>query len=168
MKKIGKGAFTTAYLTTDNKVLLKSMDPIKECMALGWFPTCYLFPTVENTDQHNEFIMEYYPKVSSLKSNLSPRQWRLYKALRNLEPFQGKNKHMAYNHWWDQFGSLHSEFRNEKEMLQEALTAASNCGSDIAFEISPRNVATKNNKLVLLDCFFSISTLQMLSAQEIK
>ena len=159
MKLIGKGAFTKAYLTEDNKVFLRTVDPIKECMAYGWFPECYLFPTVELTDEIGEYTMEYYPKVSSIKNNVSPRQWRLYQALRKLDYYTGRNPNMMQDHWHKQFDSLPSEFRKEKEMLKHALDACANYGSDVCFEISPRNIATKGNKLVLLDCFFMSSKL---------
>ncbi|UZT50044.1 hypothetical protein [Enterobacter phage 01_vB_Eclo_IJM] len=41
-----------------------------------------------------------------------------------------------------------------------ALDACANFGSDIQFEISPRNVRAVNGKLILVDCFFLVSKLQ--------
>jgi hypothetical protein len=167
LKKIGKGTFTTAYLMDDKKtVLLKSTCPIKECMACGWYPDSYLFPEVNPTNKYNEYTMAYYPRVSSLKNTLSARQYRLYKALRALPFCSSENKHMSFHHWHDQFNSLPAEFKAEKQALSEALDACKNYGSDIAFEISPRNIAVKGRKLVLLDCFFSISKLQEVRANK--
>jgi len=53
MKLIGKGAFTKAYLMDDQTtVFLKSSCPIKEVMALGWFPDSSLFPVLCRGDEH--------------------------------------------------------------------------------------------------------------------
>ena len=39
----------------------------------------------------------------------------------------------------------------------DALRACSNYGSDVGFEISPRNIFIDNGNLILADCFFIIS-----------
>ena len=167
MKLIGKGAFTKAYLKDDNKtVFLKSVCPIKECMAYGWFPESYLFPTLESVG-NNEYEMQYYPKVTSLKQNLSKHQWELYKTLRNLNMF-GDFYTDKFTHWHEQFDTIPNKFSKEREALKEALDGCANYGYDIGFEISPRNVATKGKKLVLLDCFFSVSQLHKVRTGEIK
>jgi hypothetical protein len=44
--------------------------------------------------------------------------------------------------------------------LNEQIDGLMNYGADIRFEISPRNVAVKNGKLILLDCFFFASKLR--------
>ena len=44
---IGRGTFSRAYLRRDGRVLLKSDDPMKEAMALGFFPRSRLFPRIE-------------------------------------------------------------------------------------------------------------------------
>jgi len=160
MKLIGKGAFTKAYLQDNGKVLLKSVDPIKECMALGWFPEHRLFPTVEMIDT-GMYEMQYYPKVTSLKQNLTAEDWELYKELRALfDTYKASvNKYDGYSSWYKVFST--SDLPEEiKELLLEALDACANVGSDIMFEISPRNVAVDNGRLVLLDCFYQTSILQ--------
>jgi len=54
--------------------------------------------------------------------------------------------------WYKEFSKVTNiTLRNS---LQEAIDACANYGSDIKFEISPRNVAVKNGNLILLDCFF--------------
>jgi hypothetical protein len=44
--------------------------------------------------------------------------------------------------------------------MQDAVEACANYGSDVMFEISPRNVAVHNGNLILLDCFFIKSKLR--------
>jgi len=165
MKLIGKGQFTRAYLKDDGRVHLESICPIKECMALGWFPEHRLFPEIQR-EGDNGYDMPYYSQPRSLKTNLTPRQYRLYKALRALEGFCGPNSHNSFDHWHQQFQGLPVEFKVEKEALREAVDACGNYGSDVCFEISPRNVAVKGGKLILLDCFFMASALKTSYAKD--
>lgn len=167
MKLIGKGTFTKAYLLEcGTSVFLESTCPIKECMSLGWFPESTLFPEIERLDDIEKqskivytYKMEFYPKPLSLKTELEPREYLLYQELRKLKITPPMNRHLLFNEWHKAFNSLPDEFRLESEILREALDACGNFGSDIAFEISPRNVRVKNGKLILLDCFFSVSKL---------
>ena len=159
MKRIGKGSFTTAYLQDDgHTALLKSTDYIKECMAHGWFPESALFPIINFTDTPHTYTMEYYPKVKSLKDNLDPDQYLIYKQLRALLPCAKycSRPHDYHAMWHTLFDTLPSDL---KEVMKEALDACANYGTDVQFEISPRNVATKNGRLILLDCFFIQSQL---------
>ena len=161
LKLIGTGSFTKAYLRqSDNRVVLKSCCPIKECMSLGWFPTSRLFPKLTRTE-HDTYVMKYYPKVSSLKNSLDPAQYKIYKDLRkvmNLGWGQSSNDYDSFSHWYKAFEKL--ENRKLSKVMCEAIEACGNCGSDIGFEISPRNVAVNNGKLVLLDVFYSITKLR--------
>jgi hypothetical protein len=163
MKKIGNGAFSTVYKKSRSKVLIKSRDNVKECMALGWFPETSLFPRIERVGMSDcgewQFYEEkYYPRVKSLKNTLSAFEWEFYQELRKLHcsflhPYELIDK------WRKQFESLPNKFHHKKRMLLEAVDGLSNYGCDICFEISPRNVATQGKKLVLLDCFFMKSQL---------
>ena len=156
LKLIGKGAFTKCYQLTTKKVLLISNDPVKECMSKNWFPPCRLFPDVIQTDNNNEYTMKYYPRVTSLKRALTPRQYRLYSALRKIRKSNHMSTHTKCHAATD---TLPSEFRTERELIKKAIDALSNYGQDICFEISPRNVAVQSGKLILLDCFFMKSEL---------
>lgn len=164
MKLIGKGMFTKCFLKDSETVLLVSTDPIKECMAFGWFPDNDLFPVIERIDiddGRSMYEMEYYPRVSSLKNSLEPAQYEIYKTLRSLESIPPETRDNDAFYWW------HNEFdKIEDEELREAMKGAldgcANCGTDIMFEISPRNVAVKNGKLILLDCFFKCSLIREL------
>ena len=159
MKLIGKGNFTRAYLRQDGKVLLKSVCPIKECMSIGWFPESKLFPKLEyiDCDDHSKFYLtEYYPKVSSLKNSLNKNHWAMYKELQQLQKCFGVYKYDLLDYWQKTFPMIKN--KKLRETMMEALDACSNYGTSIGFEISPRNVATKNGKLILLDCFFQAET----------
>jgi len=153
MKLIGKGTHTKAYLRDDGKVQLHSNDPVKEVMALGWFPSCELFPIIELIDT-GVYEMDYYPYHSSLKNNLEPEQWQLYQDLRHLYHSVVNTKNPQ-----DMYAYLHNHFDKLLDkrivlLLQEALLACSNYSTAIIFEISPRNVKVNNGKLILLDCFY--------------
>jgi hypothetical protein len=157
-KLIGKGAFSRAYLLESGRVLLRSCCPIKECMALGWFPDSPLFPVLGRVD-YGVYEMEFYPKVSSLKNSLDEGEYEIYRTLKRLSdsrPFWERPDD-AYHAWYKVFDSeLIGDLR---DTMISALEACANMGSDIGFEISPRNIAVKDGKLVLLDVFFSIGKL---------
>lgn len=159
LKLIGKGAFTKCYKLNDTTVLLKSTDPIKECMAFDWFPDHPLFPKVSHSAIDGCYEMEFYPRVTSLKKNLDGDQYQIYKDLRDVFNNIGfsNNIYDSYDLCYKAFNQIENE--ELKELMLEALDACTNCGSDIAFEISPRNVAVKDGKLVLLDVFFMKSEL---------
>jgi hypothetical protein len=155
LQRIGKGAFSVAYLETETTVLVASEDPVKECMGLGWFPDSPLFPPVERI-AYGLYRMPYYQKTAKLKESLDPDQWAIYQTLRRIyvKHFHSNNDYDYLDHWRAEFGALaDSEL---KETMLECLDALSNYGADIGFEISPRNVAVKDGKLILLDVFYFI------------
>ena len=84
----------------------------------------------------------------------------MYKQLRAIDRAQSYicNPYDSYDRHYKAFSKLKNN-RLRTAML-EALEGCSNWGSDIGFEISPRNVAVNNGKLVLLDVFFSKSKLK--------
>src|SRR5690606_11228063 len=107
----------------------------------------------------SEYVMKYYPHVRSLKSNLEPYEYELYKELVRAY----NNNFYSYNYskilpidfTRSVISSVSHKFSKEKEFLLDALDGCSNYGSNIFFEISPRNVCTDNGKLILIDVFFS-------------
>lgn len=160
LKLIGKGVFTKAFLNVDNSVILISCCPIKECMSLGWFPNSELFPKLERVDcdTYATYTMEYYPRLKGgLKANLDTDQYAIYKALRDVNPKFELNPYDRASSLYAAFEEL--EDKDLSDVMIEALYACCNYGSDIGFEISPRNVAVKNGKLILLDCFYHMGTL---------
>jgi hypothetical protein len=155
LKLIGKGSFSTVYQLTPKKVLIKSVCYSKECLAL--FITGSMFPKIEKID-YNEYHCEFYPKVKSLKNSLLPSEYEIYKELKNL--YSSK----LFSDLKNNYQNLYSEFKKLKSkkastQLIGALDELINYGSDVKFEISPRNVAVKNGKLILLDVFFFKSQL---------
>ena len=167
MKLIGRGAFTKCYLKDDGKrVLLVSSDPIKECMAWGWFPVSTLFPEVKMIEV-GTYEMDYMPPTRGLKPYLDADQWELYQVLRGCyerTPLL-MNEYDLYHLWYEIFEAAIDKAETEviRSGLQDvigALDACADFGSDIQFEISPRNVRAVNGKLVLMDCFFLSSKLR--------
>jgi len=167
MKKlIGRGAFSKVYRSGDDDfVTIVTTDKAKECLSLEWHDDpAGLFPICEQIDSNFDagtytYKMEYYPKVSSLKNTLDPDQWALYKTLRGIDLGYTPNKYDLYSKVCTAFEALEIE-EDQKESLISMLDSLSNFGSDIGFEISPRNVAVKDGKLILLDCFFFVSDLK--------
>ena len=177
MKRIGNGTFTTAYLKDARTVLLKSEDPIKECMANGWFPSCRLFPKVKYAGLENTkegfawYEMKYMAPSRSLKRELDPDQWALYKAIRWSWLNVGWGTKSGFDWTYKMLANLkkhYPQYKRQHRQLLEAWEATMNYGSDIAFEISPRNVRAVNGKLVLLDCFFKLSTLKEVKKRKSK
>ena len=133
---IGAGLFSRAWRLPSGEVEVVSECPAKECMSLGWFPDHRLFPKIERvdirTDGFSVYRMPYYSQPRSLKGSVSPRQWRLYRALRGVYP--GMDSFTLK----ENLASLPGEFRAEKQALIEAVEAMENYGSDVGFEISPQ------------------------------
>lgn len=162
MTKLGKGSFTTAYLSENQKtVFLNSVDPIKECMAYGWFPSSNLYPKIKLSDNENyDYEMKYYEKVSSLKESLKPEHWKMYQELKSISDNMTfpSNKFECSFEYIKEFKKLKNK-RFSKALIN-GMEACMNYGTDISFEISPRNVAVNNGNLILLDCFFSLTALR--------
>ena len=167
LKLIGKGAFSKCYQLTDSTVLIKSSCPVKEAMALGFFPNSELFPTIERLeyDEESTYTMAYYAKTASLKKALDTDQWAMYKELRRVfkAPLCSHPHANRYELWRKSFETLQPALA---EIMIDALDGCTNYGLDICFEISPRNVAVKDGKLVLMDCFFMFDALQKVWARK--
>lgn len=164
MQRIGKGAFSIVYKKDEKTVFIKSKDNVKECMSMGWFPNTRMFPKIERVGVSDcgefQFYEEkFYERKLAPKKDLLPDEYEFYQALRNLNT-RCDNNYMRLDHWRNQFDSLPAKFKRKKKLLNEALDALSNYGTDICFEISPRNIAIHAGKLVLLDCFFFASALK--------
>ncbi|NIU02160.1 MAG: hypothetical protein GWN01_15020 [Nitrosopumilaceae archaeon] len=161
MKQIGKGTFSTCYQASKNTVFLKSVDPVKECMANGWFPNARMFPKVEHHKSLEGYTMPLYNRPSSLKKALKPKEYEKYKMLKKL--FDESWQYQEYGqskleHWRERFSTIKN--RTLKNHLINALEACANYCDSVCFEISPRNVAvSKTGNLILLDCFFLKSKL---------
>lgn len=172
MKKlIGKGSFTKAYLLPSGEVELYSVDPVKECAALWGFGDSYLWPKIERVDILDDlnstqvYRMPFYKTQRALKNFLEPRQYALYRTLRALPGVYCLNPHLRAFELHKVFDTIPDEFADEREALKEAVDSLCNYGTDICFEISPRNVAAVEGKLILLDVFFFQATLKKFSSR---
>lgn len=154
LKQIGKGSFSTVYKVNDNKVLIKSNDYTKECMAQGWGFDSNLFPKVKFED-NGFYSMKFYPKCTAPKQQLNEKSYNRYLLLKGL--FSNsyiRNKYDGLDYWYKTFKAIKND-NTLKNALISALEGLSNYGSDIGFEISPRNVSfTEKGNLILLDCFY--------------
>jgi hypothetical protein len=166
LKVIGRGAFTRCYDNGDT-VLLVSSCPVKECMSCGFWSDSDLFPAIERIDYKDNsqlFKMKKYNKQKSLKQSLLPEEYQKYKMLCDFAKIwysktcNIKNQNLRHT----EFCKLvqNSELTDElKNALLESADGLANYTSNIGFEISPRNIAVDNGKLILLDVFFSVDHL---------
>lgn len=153
---IGKGSFSTVYRKNKNTVLIKSIDKVKECQALGWFPNSRYFPKLKRVGFSElgysaYYESKYYPRVKSLKAELNPVDYELYQELKKLHEL---NHTFHPKPWPEMFKMLPAKFKTACKALIYAYEALQNYSQNIGFEISPRNVAVFKGRLVLLDCFF--------------
>lgn len=163
--KVKRGSRTKAFIFED-KVLLRTIDPVKECMALGCFPDSELFPKVSRTnfeDLHNSFqVFEspVYLQGRSMKALVCKEDWEeVYLPLVKL--YQTINYGYSVYEWHHSFIQAVDNCvglrADAKEAVKEAYEACMNFSEKVKFEISPRNVAaTEDGKLILLDCFYII------------
>ena len=169
LERIGKGTFTTCYRLNKKEVILETTDHVKECMSFGWGFDSSVFPTIEYVDEgvycpkfdtnNKLYKSKYYPKVRSLKTALRPQQYELYKELRRLSIDIPQRDCEFADEWRKAFKTVSN--KRMREALLEAVDGLGNYGCDVRFEISPRNVAVYRGRLVLLDCFFLKSQLEV-------
>lgn len=152
---IGKGTFSKVYLQDDNTVLIQSECWAKECIAD--YIESDIFPDLKRVG-YEKYECTYYPKVKSLKTALSTEHYEIYKQLRSLRIDIPGNKYDRMDMWREQFEKIENE--HYRQGLIDALDSLCNWGTQIGFEISPRNVAVQDGKLILLDCFYFVNQLQ--------
>ena len=157
LKVIGRGQWTTCFKLNDKEVLLRSEDGIKEAISFNWGFDSPVFPKLTRVDQCL-YTSKYYPKVVSLKKALKPKQYEIYRELRALTVGYNYKDYDLSNLWRRQFATISN--KRVREALISGIEGASNYGSDVSFEISPRNIAVDKGMLVLLDVFFIQSALK--------
>jgi hypothetical protein len=163
--KVKRGSRTKAFIFSD-KVLLRTIDPVKECMALGWFPDSELFPEVKMTDfedlddSFQVFESPVYLQGRSMKSLVCKEDWEeVYLPLKQIFQtmswgFRSSDWHYAFINAVDNCVGLRY---NVKDAVKKAYEGCMNFSERVKFEISPRNIAaTEDGKLILLDCFFIV------------
>lgn len=151
LKLIGQGLFSKVYRLNDKEVLIKSICNVKEAISMEWHNSTGVFPKITRID-YQEYTCKYYEKVTSLKSSLLPDHYDIYQNLRALEIDVNTNPYDYLDAWRKAFKSVkNAKYRNA---LLNMLDVLSNYGTEMRFEISPRNVAVEKGKLILLDVFF--------------
>ena len=167
---IGRGAFTKCYELNPNDVLLLSCDPVKECNALGWMPDSDRLVSLERVDYDGIFTLYKAPKLPKFKvSDLSLSEYALYKQLKKFYSSLSwpQNDYNRLPYFSDQLNA--SELPEEvKELLIDCAEACMNFGQKFGFEFSPRNLSTKDGKLVFLDCFYLLDTLQSVRTGKVR
>lgn len=151
LKLIGKGLFSKVFKLNDKQVLIQSVCNVKECLSMDWHQSTGIFPKIESID-YQEYTCEYYDKVSSIKYSLCPKHYEIYKDLRSLSINRNGNNYDLSYKWIEEFKKVKD--KKYREALLDMIECLHNYGSDIDFEISPRNIAIKNGKLILLDVFY--------------
>jgi hypothetical protein len=161
--KVKRGTYTKAYIYT-NKVLLRTTDPVKECISFDWFPDSSLFPEVKRTDfedndeLYNIYESPLYLQGRSMKSLICTEDWNeVYLPLRSLQNtiLWGWDSNNWYYKFIEAVDACEGLRKDAKEDIKEAYTACMNYSTRVRFEISPRNIAaTREGNLVLLDCFY--------------
>lgn len=100
-----------------------------------------------------------YNKTKKIKDLLIEKDYIFYKKLQKIfKQSLSLNNYNSYNSLYNIFSASNLE-AEQKELLLDALKACYNYGTDIGFEISPRNIYIDNNRLILGDCFFIKSQL---------
>lgn len=162
LKLIGKGQFSRVWDLGNGDALIKSCCPVKECTSMGWMPEGVNWPRIQLLDVEDNGLQVYqmikYNRVPSLKNSLDNDQYDLYSTLRKLwQNMPCVRPHKRFN-----LDVIHNMFASStlpedtKAEFQEAVDAMGNYTQLLGFEISPRNVAVSDGKLILLDVFFDI------------
>lgn len=167
MPVIGKGAFTNCY-DNGKTVYLVSTCQAKDCYATLASKGKKYFPDVDSVtvDGCNVYVMEKFQINRAIKPHLDADQYNDYLTLRSIFRKSCCDSSDRYFVLHDLFSEIENETLRY-EML-ETLDDFSNYTQNIGFEISPRNVATKNGKLILLDVFYSIDLLKKKQKQKQK
>lgn len=160
-KLIGKGQFTKVYLFNPKQVILRSTDPVKEAMAIGLFPNSKLFPKIKLFDsmEFNDFdyISTYDPdlKERSVLPKLNDYYKNMYRELQKIYFVYSRSD------FFEQLNELKGIKKYHLDAIKYAFNSLISYAKEhqIKFEISPRNVSTRNGRLILNDCFF-ITTAQ--------
>jgi len=108
----------------------------------------------------DEYKMPLYNKVRAPKRDLKKKDFDVYMQLKRF--YKNLSLPMSYNSIYKDISNTPNKELSTrlKKLLKESLSALSNYGADIGFEISPRSIATdKKGNLILLDIWFFRSAL---------
>lgn len=167
---IGRGAFTKCYELNPSEVLLLSCDPVKECSASGWMPDSDRLVNLERIDYDGIFTLYKAPRLPKFNvKDLFLSEYALFKQLKKLcSSLQWPNNDYNRLHYFTN-KLVASDLPEEiKELLIDCGEACMNYGHRLGFEFSPRNLSTKDGKIIFLDCFFLLDTLQSVRTGKIR
>lgn len=152
MRMIARGKWAKVY-DLGEKVLIKSDDPIKECVAL--FCEGDRLPELTKVD-YGVYECPKYTIGRGIVGKLSPEDQRDYRTLRKLA--SGLRLRLRRYDCFQQLQQAIDQAQLQADIrasLESVLYNAANYTDFIGFEISPRNIAIdKSGKLILLDLFF--------------
>jgi len=158
-----RGAFSKVTFSECGKFAkITSQDMAKECLVMWGYGESDMWPEIERQydmetqDSDDQvFVMPKYDQPRSLKAALLPEEWEKYQALRKT-PW-----HMAgYGKFCELYRLAQTLPYGLSDVICEALDSLANYGDTWAIEVSPRNVAVKNGRLILLDIFYDRKALR--------
>lgn len=167
MEEIGSGSFTVAFRAGSGKVILRSVDPVKRAMSSGKLPKSDLFPEIiflKKEKRIHVYSMKYYntlsnkgisgySEISSLETVLTRKHAKLYTELNDIADSSPIGIRSIIN----ELKKLPDEFSAEREeIIKYAKALSKEVKRTLCFETFAFNVAVKNKKLVLLDCFYPL------------
>lgn len=163
MAFLGKGFFTTAWDAGDGTVTLISTDPLKEAIALFSDQSLPHVPKVERLECDRPDGSQAYrmPRYEQLVAKHKDA-WKIYRELKKVWTEQACKPLHEPRLAWDKSILILDLLRERgavpvpvTDALENMLDAASNYGSGVALEFSPRNLAVDGTgELVLLDVMF--------------
>lgn len=167
---IGRGAFTKCFELNASEVLLLSCDPIKECNSAGWMPESDRLITLERIDYDGIFALYKAPKMPKFKvGDLSLPEYALFKQLKSFcNSLQWPTNDYQRLYYFNDKLEESDLPKDIKELLVDCGEACMNYGPKLGFEFSPRNLSTKEGKIVFLDCFYLLDTLQSVRTGKVR
>ena len=179
VKQIGKGTFSTAYLTSEASprvlIVTKEESLDKEMLADAYesAPRNPHLPKVERfgsmTDGRTVWAMPLYK--APLRKADDPKGWAEYLALKTCKEASWRSNQTGYDNNWTTYQcAVGARLRPAMlEALEILMSTAANYSNEFTFEFSPRNLATDaKGNLVLLDMLFDRDVLRRLRAQRAK
>lgn len=160
---IGKGRFSKVYAHKRNqkRVIIVTVDLVKEVYTLGGLGRW--FPELERVD-YGLYTARRYERVRAPKAQLTPLDYKDYKALRKL------HTEAASCTWARKYSTFaYATFELADQFLRKplarafktALNHSFNYARDPWFEVTPRNIAVdRRGRLVLLDLFYDLDVVK--------
>lgn len=159
---IGKGVFTKAY-KYNNRVYVKSVDTVKECIAL-FCRGCRYLPAITMLDYLNDgsaiYSMPFYYKLTK-QHREAWEQYQLLKQFFNQHSYDTEKILLNIDQLKASTGLKNSLIR-----LIEMMASYNNY-ENLKFELPKNNLAvTKSGRLILLDIIFDVELLRTIKRRK--